>query len=549
MDILSCDSKINDNLWFNKTYYYLFIASALINMIEISDFYSYIARNRKLNHSISMSPSSNLFYLIKSLSANEKRYFKMYCSLQSGDKNYLRLFEAIDKIDEYDEESIKELFKKEKFVRQLTFTKNYLYNLIFKSLYSYYSKHSIESRLNDLIFRCSYFYKKALFREFKHSLDMGKKLSLEYERFGYFIQFSSFEKIFLNEKIFPDADEKSILLEEELISEKISNLFVYESFTAMITGIYREEGRTRDKSLFNYIERIKQSPLLISENYALSSLAKERYYYLLQLIADIHGDFDNMYKYCRKRLEILENDPKPFTDRIYNYWRDTLMYLILLSIRLDKQQKLIDYLNLLEKHSTGAESDKINLFLVQSNLSVQLIISEKRWDKVKDLMEPIEKGLEMYKGKMDSDFEIVLYDRIARMLFESGQYNSSLVYINYLLQHPYISTRRDIEYNARLLNLIIHYELNNFEYLEYLIISTYRFLYKRKKIYKLETVVINFIKQLTKINSDNDLIENFVFLQKELKQIVSIPHEKNIFLYFNYLEWVNKKLKEIQEKH
>jgi hypothetical protein len=163
-------------------------------------------------------------------------------------------------------------------------------------------------------------------------------------------------------------------------------------------------------------------------------------------------------------------------------------------------------------------------------------------------VESIEQGLKMYKGKIDSDFEIILYDHIARLLVESGQYNASLVYINHLLQHPYISTRRDIEYNARLLNLIIHYELDNLEYLEYLIITTYRFLYKRKKIYRLETLVLNFIKQLPKVNSDDDLIENFKIFQNGLKQIHKIPHEKNIFLYFDYHDWVSKKLKEIQEK-
>lgn len=495
-----------------------------------------------------MSPSQNLFYLIKSLSANEKRYFKMYCSIQSGDKNYLRLFEAIDKLDKYDETSIKDLFKKEKFVKQLTFTKNYLYNLIFKSLYSYYSKHSVESRLSDLVFRCCYFYKKALFKEFKHSIDIGKQLSLEYERYGYFIQFSSYEKILLTDKIFPDIDEKSILLEEEITSEKISNLYVYESFTSMISGIYREEGRTRDAVLFNYIERIKQSPLMTSENYAISSLAKERYYYLLQLISDINGDYDKMYKYCKKRLEVLEANPKPFTDRIFNYWRDVLTYLILFSIRLDKQDELIEYLNLLESHSSESESDKMYLFMVQSYLSIQLIKTEKRWDKANDLIESIEKGLTKYKGKTDSEFEIILYDHIARMLVESGQYNSSLLYINRLLQHPYISNRRDIEYNARLLNLIIHYELGNLEYLEYLIITTYRFLYKRKKIYKLETLVLNFIRQLPKVNTNDELAENFKMLENGLKKIYQIPHEKNIFLYFNYLDWVSKKLNELQKK-
>ena len=130
------------------------------------------------------------------------------------------------------------------------------------------------------------------------------------------------------------------------------------------------------------------------------------------------------------------------------------------------------------------------------------------------------------------------------MFVESGKYNEALKYINLVLNSPYISIRRDIEYNARLLNLIIHYELKNFEYLEYLIVSTYRFLYKRKKIFKLEMYVTNFIRRLTKIKSDKDLKNSFIILRNELLTIYHETHEKNIFLYFDYLKWVNKKIKE-----
>jgi hypothetical protein len=147
---------------------------------------------------------------------------------------------------------------------------------------------------------------------------------------------------------------------------------------------------------------------------------------------------------------------------------------------------------------------------------------------------------------MDPGFELVLYDLIVRMYVEASDHGSALKYMNLLLNHPLISIRRDIEYNARLLNLIIHYELKNFDYLEYLILSTYRFLYKRKKIYKLETLVIDFIKRLPRINSNRDLAENFQILQNNMRTIYKKPHEKNIFLYFNYMEWVSKKLKEIR---
>jgi hypothetical protein len=134
------------------------------------------------------------------------------------------------------------------------------------------------------------------------------------------------------------------------------------------------------------------------------------------------------------------------------------------------------------------------------------------------------------------------------MYVEASDHKSALIYMNLLLNHPLISIRRDVEYNARLLNLIIHFELKNFDYLEYLILSTYRFLYKRKKIYKLETLVLDFIRRLPKMNSDKDLIENFHILKTDLKSIYKKQHEKNIFLHFDYLEWVSKKLKELSRK-
>ena len=49
-----------------------------------------------------MKPSAVLFDLIKSLTSSEKRYFKMYASLQKGNKNYKDLFNAIDSMQIFD---------------------------------------------------------------------------------------------------------------------------------------------------------------------------------------------------------------------------------------------------------------------------------------------------------------------------------------------------------------------------------------------------------------------------------------------------------------
>ena len=79
--------------------------------------------------------SDALFQLIKSLEKSEKRNFKLYVKRNSGieDLKIIQLFDALDKMAEYDEI---QLFKKNKGIkkRQLSNNKAQLYKQILSSL-------------------------------------------------------------------------------------------------------------------------------------------------------------------------------------------------------------------------------------------------------------------------------------------------------------------------------------------------------------------------------------------------------------------------------
>ena len=114
-----------------------------------------------------MKPSTELFNLIKSLSKSEKRFFKLSSSLQSGEKNYLKIFDYIEKQKDYDEEKLKDYFKKDTFIKHLPSEKNHLYKLILKSLRSYYSEQDINSIIKQEIKNVEILHKKALYKECK----------------------------------------------------------------------------------------------------------------------------------------------------------------------------------------------------------------------------------------------------------------------------------------------------------------------------------------------------------------------------------------------
>ena len=81
------------------------------------------------------SSSQELFNLIQTLSKSEKRYFKLSVSVQSlkdGEK-YIELFDLMARTKEYDEKKILHRIGF-KTIKQLSDHKNYLYELILKSL-------------------------------------------------------------------------------------------------------------------------------------------------------------------------------------------------------------------------------------------------------------------------------------------------------------------------------------------------------------------------------------------------------------------------------
>src|SRR4051812_29000847 len=99
-----------------------------------------------------MIGSNEVFLLIKSLSRNEKGYFKKYSSkhtLAEGNF-YVELFDELDAQEEYDEEEIKKHLGKKR-TKNFPSEKNYLYKLILRSLNEFYHNNSVERELRDLL--------------------------------------------------------------------------------------------------------------------------------------------------------------------------------------------------------------------------------------------------------------------------------------------------------------------------------------------------------------------------------------------------------------
>ncbi len=162
-----------------------------------------------------MSKKGSLFLLIKSLTKTEKRYFRLYTATGKGDANYIRLFDAIDRQEQYDEEAIRGAFETEAFVNQLHVAKIYLAELILKSLRNYHANDSVNSQLLDLIKDVEILYRKELYHASLLKIEKAEKLANRYEKTVLLLEIISWKRKLIITMGYSDSGFEPIISSEK----------------------------------------------------------------------------------------------------------------------------------------------------------------------------------------------------------------------------------------------------------------------------------------------------------------------------------------------
>ncbi len=495
-----------------------------------------------------MKPSTDLFNLIKSLSKSEKRFFKLSSSLQSGEKNYLKLFDYIEKQPSYDEAKLKEVFKDEVFIKHLPSEKNHLYKLILKSLRMYYSEQSIESVLSQDIKSIEILYKKALYKECEKFVARSKNIAKKYEKFYY-----SYELINWEKRLIESAYESGVfsinidelVKEEEEVVAKLRNLAEYMVLYAKINLIFRSGGFTRSEEEEKRVAEIADNHLIKGKNTALSSKAASICYYIKGLCAATTRNYADSYTFFNKTKEILDNNPevKLESSKRYVLTQFHLLRCYIDSNDFQKAEELIAEIRSL-KNQKGFKTIDISVQIFSNSYNQELVLLHKKglFQRSVDLIPVIEKEQKLLKGKVTKEMELVLKYNKAYSYFGINDFKKSLQCINDVLNENETMLRQDIYSFSRLMNLIIHFELENYEFLEYLIRSTNRYLSKQEREYKIELLCIKHIRKLSKTNIEANQVELFEKMKEEVNEVLQDHHEKVILEYFDLVSWIESKI-------
>ncbi len=495
-----------------------------------------------------MSSKDNLFSLIKSLTQGEKAFFvKSLPAKKAESTDYLTLFYAIDKFDEYNEDKLKVKLKNHAFVKHLPVVKNYLFNLILKQLKSYYNEASVKTNLIDLMQNAEVLIKKALYRESYRVLLKAEKIAERYD--FHVLSLDIYDRLLrLNYDLLADNETTTYSLEiyskQRIVFAKISELAELKYLRNVYNSIFHSNESDEIKQQRK--QELLKHPLLKPNHQFLSYKAGVYYYHLRGRVL-MNGNTDQKkqegYETFLKLVSHMEQDPELLKVSLINY-TTAINNLIYVSHQLEKYEESLDLINKLNTIHTDNNylAHRIKEKVIVNRLAYYLFTKKHKEGVV--YVEKIEKELIENETLFNNSFFIASLDSFTMLYFLVGEYSKSLKWVNFILGYKNIM-RMDIPCFAKVLNLMIHYELKNYDHLEYILKSTKNFLTKNNSFDSYHKLIVQFFKTLLQETNSQEIKKKFKALSKELAAIENTEAEKVMFKLFNFREWAEKKEKSL----
>ena len=492
------------------------------------------------------TPSDDLFQLIKSLSPSEKGYFIKFTSRGSVKvNNYILLFNAIAKQEIYDEEKV----RKKLHIKSRTGTQNfskdkaYLHQIILESLNNYHKDNSVESRILKLLHQAEILYYKGLHSQSLALINKAKDLAISNEKFAELIPVLRLESY-----IYKNNQEKTheIYQEQKMAHKKSHNLLEFIYINHRCIAKMNQQGPPRSSTDYN-IEELFNSPLLENPDNALSFKANIGYYTAHGLHCHVKGDHPNLFKFHKMALTLYEDNPSKIAANQLGYLGALQNYLNS-CILLNKWKEIFEGVRKTSHLSgTNKRETESRIFYISTYFPLTAFNAMGKFKEGLLLSQQIEKAClptrqELKKHSFNIIYEFSFYIVLSCNYFGRGDFKKALAWQNKMLNHPQLNSYNEYYSFTRIFLLIIHYELQNEELVISALISVYRSLIKKQRLFKFEQAVIGFIRKMSKSNTPADLLNIFKKLSLELREISKDPFEKNAFLYFDFVSWVESKV-------
>lgn len=454
-----------------------------------------------------MKKKQKLFTLIKTMNRGEKRAFKLFAQKYNKDNSfYIRLFDALDKMDNFDIDIIKKkVIKTNKDLKQFPVIKNQLFNIILSCLRNHKENKPGSLQYNLQLESYEILMDRGMFKEALSYLLKAENKARNIENFPQLISILDKKKNvyqrllsinLLAEKLKAISQEKKRIIKILDLEDWFANQY------HTIYHVYRTNGTELQDELkvkFNQF----QSELEEKETEAPSVKAMHYFYLSQTTISYTLNNMERAIKYVEKHIQLLKSHPF-FLQLNLNEYLKSVNNAIIIKIGQGKFSSALEEVNQFEAEFIHKDGE-INKFLEQRvfeisySAKLSICVENLQLDEGLSLIPNIEKGITAYKNVgMSIDRNMRLSFGISLLHFWKEDWAKSLEWLDKIeaIEIETKSSPSQVVSYAKLLKIICHFELGNYELLESIIRSTQRYMKKNKRLFPTEAILLKYLKKL-----------------------------------------------------
>ncbi len=462
-----------------------------------------------------MKKNEELFYLIKSLTKNEKRHFKLNTQ-GSESAEYLNLFDAIEAQKEYNETKIKELFRDKAFVVQLTTIKNYLKHRILQSLRTYHSRISKNAELIDIIRNVEILYHKGQYNICKSELKRAEKKAKNFQQDLLLFHIQDWKRK-VHQVMHPQDFET---IKDIALKQKSTLKSTHQYIDLLLANI--------DPSQFSLSH--KKSVSL--QNKTLKTLHKYR-----KLLSS--NDHEKAKRTLEELIKEWEQYPELMKEFFPMYFSVTNNLLGFLVFKKQYKEAFVRILLIKQKArdieivSAAFIKEKLRLY----NIELEIHRNLRGLHTTNEIIEEILSFTKNHQTLVPDNYKLSFSFQFATIYFLKKEYKTSLHWINVILNNQTKKDRQDLVTYAYWLNLLGHYELGNGFTLRYSIDTIKKRIKKYKNIVFYEKLLLKFLSKTVEYSA----AEKRNAFKKLEQQLQEHPIPEYILDYIDFNTWIRQK--------
>ena len=472
---------------------------------------------------------------------SEKRHFKLYSAgnINGDSKNYLRLFDEIDKQELYNEEEVKSTFKQESFIRHLPSAKNYLYQSLLESLNVYNKEKTFNARHSNYLVSMELLFNRGLFVQCHKLINKAKAEALLHEKFPLYLIIHRWETlIYIHHEDEKNTNknhaEEMRVLELMRIQSALTN-------TAFVIQFRVEKGNIHEQFLNAQLKALKENfPARQDQRTFWIS-----YYYLsgARIVYTLQNKYSKRYECFKGIKSIMEKSPHMIKEfpAIYHSNSNNLINVQCFLGKYDEAKMNIkSQQEFLQTYRIKRETLARIVFLNTSESELFIHYKTKNYAVGTSLVKKIEPRVK----KIDGNFNPNLYDLLFMMAVSElmvKNFKGASKWVNQLINaDPQIILRKELQINARVLYIIILFESND-RLFENRLGATKRLVAQEPEFHN-QLKILEVIRMLAEPKLLKKKISVFQKYISQIRKESKRANEEALNKQFDFAEWLDKSI-------